>query len=192
MLEFITTQNLGEFIPKSVELEQKYFGNQALSEAEVRRWWSARRLFYAGTFDTDKQEMRSCISLLLIDEDSFIKLANGGDENDMQPYKIASRQNGYLYFGGMIMGEKHDAPFLYHRLCKDIVRCAQVEDIPIRYCFSIPTAEAIRRLLERYGFKNYGKYQEQFPIMLAPTSGPHMWQAFLQGVEHGEPFDDKR
>lgn len=192
MLEFITTQKLGDFIQKSVELEQRYFGDQAFSSDQVRKWWDARRFFYAGAYDPQKQEMRSSISLLLLDQDNFLKLADGGHEADMQPYRLASRLPGYLYLGGMIMGDKHDAPFLYHRLCKDVVRCAQIEDIPIRYCFSVPTTEPVRRLLERYGFEQKGVYQEKFPIMIAPISGPHMWQAFLQGAEHGEPFDDKK
>jgi len=68
------------------------------------------------------------------------------------------------------------------------VRCAQIEDIPVRYCFSVPTSESVRRLLERYGFEEKGRYRDQFPIMVARTVGPHMWQAFLQGAEHGEPF----
>jgi hypothetical protein len=186
MIEFITTQTLKNFIPKSVALERKHFGDQAFDEAQVMRWWSQGRFFYAGAYDTMREEMISSVAILLIGEPSYRMLIEGGHESQMIPYPLESMQVGYLYLGGMIIGNKLHTPYLYHKITRDIVACARREDISIRYCFSIPTGAAVERLLRRYGFEEQGRYRGKFPIMTAPTVGPYMWQAFLKGAEAGE------
>jgi len=146
-------------------------------------WWKNKTYYWNG-FTDDQGNLRSQISLLLIGQGEYEALRKGElTEPEIKGYDWGSFEPAHLYWATLMLKNKHDAPFLFRGICKDLTSTLHQEGEEF-FKFDQSVVVAASRLsqimMKRHGHATeVGQYRNKYPIYAKPIGEIPMLQAFL-------------